>query len=105
MNRRHFLYTPALLGARAGYAAGETAATIKTRVAKATAAALAMQRRDWEQGTLAQAFLEAGDHANVILLTKAAMVLKTPDGRLAVVVAAAPPTPPWVARLTSWRPS
>jgi rhamnogalacturonyl hydrolase YesR len=85
MNRRHFLYTPALLGARAGYAASETAATIKTRTAKATAAALAMQRRDWEQGTLAQAFLEAGDHANVILLTKAAMVQKTPDGRLGVV--------------------
>ena len=85
MNRRHFLYTPALLGARAGYAASETASTIKTRIAKATAAALAMQRRDWEQGTLAQAFLEAGDHANVILLTKAAMVLKTPDGRLGVV--------------------
>jgi len=85
MNRRHFLYAPALLGAGASYAATETAATIKTRIAKATAAALAMQRRDWEQGTLAQAFLEAGDHANVILLTKAAMVQKTPDGRLGVV--------------------
>jgi rhamnogalacturonyl hydrolase YesR len=85
MNRRHFLYAPALLGARAGYAASETASTIQTRIAKATAAALAMQRRDWEQGTLAQAFLEAGDNANVILLTKAAMVQKTPDGRLGVV--------------------
>jgi rhamnogalacturonyl hydrolase YesR len=85
MNRRHFLYAPALLGAGTSYAASETASTVKTRIAKATAAALAMQRRDWEHGTLAQAFLEAGDHANVILMTKAAMVLKTPDGRLAVV--------------------
>ena len=85
MNRRHFLYTPALLSAGVGYAASETASAIKTRIAKAAAAALAMQRRDWEQGTLAQAFLETGDNANVILLTKAAIVLKTPDGRLAVV--------------------
>jgi rhamnogalacturonyl hydrolase YesR len=93
MNRRHFLYAPALLGAGASYAATETAATIKTRIAKATAAALAMQRRDWEQGTLAQAFLEAGDHANVILLTKAAMVQKTPDGRLGVVGSGGPTDP------------
>jgi rhamnogalacturonyl hydrolase YesR len=85
MNRRHFLYAPALLGAGVSYAATETASSIKRRIAKATAAALALQRRDWEQGTLAQAFLEAGDHAYVILLTKAAMVQKTPDGRLGVV--------------------
>jgi rhamnogalacturonyl hydrolase YesR len=93
MNRRHFLYAPALLGAGASYAATETAATIKTRIARATAAALAMQRRDWEQGTLAQAFLEAGDNANVILLTKAAMVQKTPDGRLGVVGSGGPTDP------------
>jgi rhamnogalacturonyl hydrolase YesR len=93
MNRRHFLYAPALLGAGTSYAASETASTIKTRIAKATAAALAMQRRDWEQGTLAQAFFEAGDNANVILLTKAAMVQKTPDGRLGVVGSGGPTDP------------
>ncbi|HKN25450.1 MAG TPA: hypothetical protein VJX72_11440, partial [Candidatus Acidoferrum sp.] len=45
-----------------------------SRIKKAAAAALAMERRDWEQGILAQAFLETGDDENVVLLTKAAIV-------------------------------
>lgn len=52
-----------------------------------------MQRRDWEQGILAQAFLEAGDRQRVILLTKAAIVQRVPDGRLAVVVEGSPTDP------------
>jgi rhamnogalacturonyl hydrolase YesR len=63
------------------------------RIEKATAAAMAMQRRDWEQGILAQAMVEAGDRRNVILLTKAAMVQRTPDGRLGVVVSGGPTDP------------
>ena len=59
----------------------------------ASAAAMAMQRRDWEQGTLAQAMVEAGDRHRTILLTKAAMVQKTPDGRLGVVVSGSPTDP------------
>jgi rhamnogalacturonyl hydrolase YesR len=47
---------------------------------------MAMQRRDWEQGILAEAMVEAGDRERVILLTRAAMVQRTPDGRLGVVV-------------------
>ena len=31
------------------------------RIEMATAAAMAMQRRDWEQGILAQALLDSGD--------------------------------------------
>jgi unsaturated rhamnogalacturonyl hydrolase len=58
----------------------------RQRIARAMRAALAMQRRDWEQGILAQALLEAGDRQGVILLTKAAMVQRTADGRLGVVV-------------------
>src|SRR5271166_231160 len=58
----------------------------RARIRKAKAAAWAMQRRDWEQGILAQALLEAGDRDSVILLTHAAMVQRTPDGRMAVVV-------------------
>ena len=54
---------------------------------------MAMQRRDWEQGILAQALLEAGDRESVILLTKAAMVQRTPDGRLGVVVSGGPTDP------------
>ncbi len=54
---------------------------------------MAMQRRDWEQGTLAQAMVEAGDRHRTILLTKAAIVQKTPDGRLGVVVSGSPTDP------------
>lgn len=60
------------------YAASETVARVRR-------AALALQRKDWEHGTLAQAFLEAGDMNEVILFTKAALVLEQPDGRLAVI--------------------
>jgi rhamnogalacturonyl hydrolase YesR len=63
------------------------------RIQMATAAAMAMQRRDWEQGILAQALLEAGDREKVILLTRAAMVQRTPDGRLGVVVSGSPTDP------------
>jgi rhamnogalacturonyl hydrolase YesR len=63
------------------------------RIEKATAAAMAMQRRDWEQGILAQAMVEAGDRQRAILLTKAAMVQQTPDGRLGVVVSGSPTDP------------
>ena len=63
------------------------------RIELATAAAMAMQRRDWEQGTLAQAMVEAGDRHRTILLTKAAIVQKTPDGRLGVVVSGSPTDP------------
>jgi rhamnogalacturonyl hydrolase YesR len=63
------------------------------RIEKATAAAMAMQRRDWEQGILAQAMLEANDRARVILLTKAAIVQRMPDGRLGVVVSGSPTDP------------
>lgn len=52
-----------------------------------------MERRDWEQGILAQAMLETGDRQMVILLTKAAIVQRTPDGRLAVVVSGGPTDP------------
>ncbi len=54
---------------------------------------MAMQRRDWEQGILAQAMVEAGDRQRAILLTKAAIVQQTPDGRLGVVVSGGPTDP------------
>ncbi len=63
------------------------------QIEKATAAAMAMQRRDWEQGILAQAMLEAGDRKRVVLLTKAAIVQRTPDGRLGVVISGSPTDP------------
>jgi rhamnogalacturonyl hydrolase YesR len=54
---------------------------------------MAMQRRDWEQGILAQAMVEADDRQRAILLTRAAMVQQTPDGRLGVVVSGSPTDP------------
>jgi unsaturated rhamnogalacturonyl hydrolase len=104
MDRRSFLQTAAAAGvpligasgalAQAAQGSGQgTKSESKQRIKKAAAAALAMQRQDWEQGILAQAFLDAGDKERVILLTKAAMVLQNPDGRLAVVVAGGPTDP------------
>jgi unsaturated rhamnogalacturonyl hydrolase len=71
----------------------EESSESKRRIQRGTAAAMAMQRRDWEQGILAQALLEAGDREAVILLTKAAIVQRTPDGRLGVVVNGGPTDP------------
>ena len=107
MNRRSFLRTAAVLsaplvaaplapipGALAQAVRGPASENSKSnprsesarRIEKATAAAVAMQRSDWEQGILAQALLEANDRERVILLTKAAIVQRTPDGRLGVVL-------------------
>jgi len=99
MNRRRFLYSSGLAGlARAADAQPPSHGWI----ARATEAALAMQRRDWEQGILAQAFLEAGDRERVILLTKAAIVQRVPDGRLAVVIEGSP-TDPAMGGEAYWR--
>lgn len=105
MNRRSFLRTAAVLGAPlAGVPAmaqalrgpadkGRPDSASARQIRKAMAAAMAMQRRDWEQGILTQALLEAGDRANVILLTKAAIVQRTQDGRLGVVLSGGPTDP------------
>jgi rhamnogalacturonyl hydrolase YesR len=66
---------------------------LRERINRAAAAGLAMERRDWEQGILAQAFLEAGQVDDLIRLTKAAIVQRVPDGRLAVVVEGGPTDP------------
>ena len=63
------------------------------RIEKAMRAALSMQRRDWEQGILAQAMLEAGEREYAILLAKAAIVQQAPDGRMGVVVSGGPTDP------------
>ena len=104
MKRRSFFRVAAALGApllavreSAGQAAenhpSQPPSESARRIQRATAAALAMQRRDWEQGILAQALLEAGDRERVILLTKAAIVQSTPDGRLGVVNSGSPTDP------------
>ncbi len=97
MDRRSFLRAAALTAATPAVGPSSAAITAaqpaqsdaQARIQKAATAALALQRRDWEQGILAQAFFEAGNRAQVLLLTRAAIVQRTPDGRLGVVVSGA----------------
>jgi rhamnogalacturonyl hydrolase YesR len=101
MNRRCFLQTASTLsislsgfaGAAASVASDRGEDESARRIEMARNAALALQRRDWEQGIFAQALLEAGDRERVILLTRAAIVQQTPDGRLAVVGSGGPTDP------------
>jgi len=59
----------------------------------ASAAGMAMQRRDWEQGIFAQAMVEASDRELTILLTRSAIIQRVPDGRLGVVNSGSPTDP------------
>jgi rhamnogalacturonyl hydrolase YesR len=52
---------------------------------KVKLATLAMQRHSWEQGVVAQAFLEQGDTDVVISMAKEAAMRQWPDGRLGMV--------------------
>ncbi|MDR3690984.1 MAG: glycoside hydrolase family 88 protein [Fimbriimonas sp.] len=54
-------------------------------VKSAANAALALQRRDWEQGVVAQAFLELGAHEVAFGLARAILVFAREDGRLAML--------------------
>jgi rhamnogalacturonyl hydrolase YesR len=82
MNRRSFLYSSAALGAVRPSTATTAEDGLLERVAQA---ALTMQRHSWEQGILAQAFLDMGDRDRVILMAKSAIVEKAADGRLAAI--------------------
>lgn len=52
-------------------------------VSKVRRAALAFQRRNWEQGTVMQGILEIGDRATLIAMAEAATAFPAPDGRVA----------------------
>jgi rhamnogalacturonyl hydrolase YesR len=108
MNRRELFRSTAILGAglalphSAASAASEKIPGAQPRIKLAAAAGLATQRYDWEQGVLAHAFLEAGDDENIILLTKAAIVRRVPDGRLAVMGESDSPTDPTMGGEAYW---
>lgn len=59
---------------------------------KAQTAALAFQRKSWEQGAVGTAFLEAGDDEMVVALARASLVYPTSSG-LAAGVGGAPVDP------------
>jgi unsaturated rhamnogalacturonyl hydrolase len=73
--------------------AEQTTSESTRRIERATSAALAMQRRDWEQGIFAQALLQSAQRERLIQVTNAAMVQQTPDGRMGVVVSGGPTDP------------
>ena len=107
MNRRELFRNATLMGVglslpHSAVSADDKSTEDQRRVKQLAAAGLAMQRRDWEQGTLAQAFLEAGDDENVVLLTKAAIVQREPDGRLGVMDKGSP-TDPAMGGEAYWR--
>lgn len=52
-------------------------------VQKVRRAALAIQRKDWEQGVVAQAFMEAGDDDIAVQMARASLIYARPDGRIA----------------------
>ena len=68
---------------------------------KAKNAALAMQRKSWEQGVLAQAFLEAGDDAMVVAMARASLIYTSKDGLAAAQGGA--PVDPLMAGEAVWR--
>ena len=70
-------------------------------VGKARNAALAMQRKSWEQGVLAQAFLEEGDDAMVVAMARASLIYTSKDGLVAAQGGA--PVDPLMAGEALWR--
>jgi len=70
-------------------------------VVKAKNAALAMQRKSWEQGVLAQAFLEEGDDALVVAMAKASLIYISKDGLVAAQGGA--PVDPLMIGEVLWR--
>ena len=48
-------------------------------------AGLVIQRKSWEQGVLALAFLESGDEAGMIRMAKASLVYRSKEGVPAVL--------------------
>lgn len=55
-------------------------ATLDPLVAKARAAALAIQRHSWEQGVLAVAFMEEGDDEMVVQMARASLIYLSKEG-------------------------
>jgi rhamnogalacturonyl hydrolase YesR len=71
--------------ARAADAPSPGAAPTDPLVAKARGAALAMQRKSWEQGVLAQAFLEAGDDTLVMQMARGSLICPAKTGLVAAL--------------------
>lgn len=71
---------PPLSGAAPAVAPPAAATPADPLVPKVRRAALAMQRKSWEQGVLALAFLEDGDEALVVAMARASLIYTSKDG-------------------------
>jgi rhamnogalacturonyl hydrolase YesR len=60
-----------------------------------------MQRKSWEQGVLAQAFLEAGNDEMLVVLAKASLIYQSKDGLIAATGGA--PADPLMCAEAVWR--
>ena len=70
-------------------------------VKKARFAALAMQRKSWEQGVLGTAFVEEGDEELIVQMAKASLIYKSRDGVPAATGGA--PVDPLMAGEVVWQ--
>jgi unsaturated rhamnogalacturonyl hydrolase len=83
---------PRAAGETLSTAASATAAPVDPLVGRVRQAALAIQRKSWEQGVLALAFLEEGDDAMVVAMARASLIYTSKDG-LAAAMGGAPVDP------------
>ena len=95
--KRLILISAALVSISVAASTNETdGLTLKVRNA-----ALAMQRKSWEQGVLATAFLEEGNDALVVQMARASLIYKSRDGLPAASGGA--PMDPLMAGEAVWR--
>jgi unsaturated rhamnogalacturonyl hydrolase len=87
MNKQSFriCFLIAVLSAAGALPIEARTGTPDSLVVKVRQAALSMQRKDWEQGVLAQAFLESGEEETAIRMARSALMYSQADGRLAVL--------------------
>jgi unsaturated rhamnogalacturonyl hydrolase len=94
MNLPSFRRLPPIIALCGGLSAvpAATAVSAAPQVENVRQAGLALQRKSWEQGVLALAFLEEGDDARVVALSRASLIYTSPDG-LAAALGGAPVDP------------
>ena len=75
----------ALLNSSSAHGAATKPLSRDSVVEKVRKAALAMQRESWEQGVLAQAFVEEGDDQMIVMMAQGSLIHQTDDGRVAAI--------------------
>jgi len=85
----YLFFALSLINCNDGFSQPSVEKTLHTQnellLKKVKTATLSMQRKDWEHGCVAQAFLESGDTLVAIQMSKAATIYTEKNGRLAVL--------------------